>query len=210
MTTLAALKAEIADDLDRTDITTQIASAITNAINHYKKTRFFFNEARTVTFTTVADQDTYTSSDQVSIPLMFDFDVVTITVDDDARELVRMSHAETELLNDASASTGEPVAYAYFNQAFRLYPIPDDAYVVRIVGGIKTAAPASDAEANNVWMTEAYELIRCRAKAYLGVHVVKDADMAGTMAMAEKDALDALYAETSRKKASGQIRATTF
>lgn len=210
MTTLAALKATIADDLDRSDLTARIANEITNAINHYRKTRFFFNEARTVTFTTVASQDTYTSADEVSIPLIFDFDVVTITVDDDARELRPMSHAEIELLNDASASEGEPVAYAYFNQAFRLYPIPDDAWVVRIVGGIKTAAPATDVETDNVWMTEAYELIRCRAKKYLAMHVLRDTELASVMNEAERLALEALYAETSRKKATGQIQATTF
>ena len=42
---------------------------------------------------------------------------------------------------------------------------PSVHYDIQFVGGIKTAAPASDAEAGNVWMTEAYELIRCRAKA---------------------------------------------
>lgn len=210
MTTLAALKAEIADDLDRTDLTTRISSAITSAINHYRKTRFFFNESRTVTFTTVADQDTYTSADQVLIPSMFDFDVVTISVDDDDRELRPMSHVEIELLNDADASSGEPVAYAYFNQGFRLYPKPDDAWVVRIVGGIKTAAPATDDEANNVWMVEAYELIRCRAKKYLAMHVLRDTEMATVMNEAERLAFEALVAETSKKKATGTIRATTF
>lgn len=208
MTTLGALRAEIADDLDRTDLTTRISAAITNAINHYRKTRFYFNEQRTVTFNTVASQSTYTVSDLATIPNVFDLDQVTIEVSGDIRELDQISHQEIELLD--TANTGEPTVYSFFNQSYRFYPVPDDAYAVRLIGGIKTAAPLTDVETDNVWMTEAYELIRSRAKLYLAIHVVKDKDMAADMVAAEKDAFDALISETSRKRATGQIRATQF
>lgn len=211
MTTRGTLAAEIADDLDRTDLTSQITSAITAAVNFYRPIRFFFNESRTAcSFSTVASQDTYTSSDDADIPLMFDVDLVTVTVDDDIRELRHMGHNEMEVLNDADASEGEPTHWTYFNQSFRFYPIPDAVYTVNVIGGNKAAAPASDIEANNVWMVYAYELIHCRAKKYLAAHILRDNELASVMEAAERQALDSLYSETSRRKATGTIRATTF
>src|SRR5689334_5061353 len=55
---LAALKARIARDLNRTDLTTQIADEISSAIAYYRSHRFEFNEIQ-ATFSTVAFQDEY-------------------------------------------------------------------------------------------------------------------------------------------------------
>ena len=68
MTTLATLKSRIADDISRSDLTTQIANSITDAITYYQNRRFFFNETRSETFDTVAAQSLYRSSDDAAIP----------------------------------------------------------------------------------------------------------------------------------------------
>ena len=111
---------------------------------------------------------------------------------------------------DSSAPSGRPSEYAYFDSAFWLYPIPDAVYTVRPMGVIKRAAPASDGEAGNVWMTNAFELIRCTAKLYLAGHIVIDPELLSLAAAGEERAFNRLKTETSRKIASGQIMPTMF
>ncbi len=67
MTTLALLKAEIADDLDRTDLTASIASEIPRSIAYYQNTRFYFNETRACLVSTADDQRLYSDEDVVGI-----------------------------------------------------------------------------------------------------------------------------------------------
>ena len=45
-----------------------------------------------------------------------------------------------------------------------LYPIPAAVRTIRLIGGIKKAAPTDDT-AGNVWMTEGFELIRVARQA---------------------------------------------
>lgn len=211
MSTLTVLKATIADDINRSDLTSQIAAAITNAINHYQASRFFFNESRGLTFATVAAQSRYSSSDDTDIPKFVSIDAVfLIDSSSIAHELRWRDPVEMENLLDSSASSGRPHDYTYFANGFQFYPIPDAAYTIRPVGLVKVDEPATDAEANNAWMTSAAELIRCRAKAYLAVHVLKDPDMAMLMQLAERDALSRLRSETNKKATSNTIRATQF
>lgn len=212
MTTLTLLKSRIADDLDRTDLTSQIANAISDAIEHYKNERFYFNETRSSTFATVSAQSRYTSSDDADIPLWFELDAVFIN--DGTRELqlepydvIQMEY----LLGQSSPGTGVPYAYSYYDRSFWLYPVPDSSsYTVRPLGVIEKAEPASDAESNNVWMTEAFELIRCRAKLYLAGHVINDSDLASRMAVAEDMALRKLRRETGKRISTGRITPTAW
>lgn len=76
MTTLALLKAEIADDIDRTDLTSAVAAEITKAITYYQNFRFYFNETRDCVIATVADQRLYADEDVEGI-------VYRIVVDSD-------------------------------------------------------------------------------------------------------------------------------
>src|SRR3990167_692577 len=211
MFTLTALKATIADDLARSDMGSQIEAAITAAITHYKTTRFYFNETRGSTFTTVASQSRYTSADDADIPLWFDLD--DVFVNDGTREicLSRYDPVEMEyLLGPTSPPTGVPYAYAYFDRSFWLYPVPDAAYTIRPVGAIEKAAPATDAEASNVWMTEAYELLRCHAKADFYAHTNVNVERAAIARTAEGVALSKLRSTTVKRVASGRITATQF
>lgn len=211
MTTLASLKSRIADDLARPDLTTQIANEITSAIQFYQNKRFYFNETRSSTFVTVATQARYTSSDDADIPLFFDLDCVFLEdTNSQTHELSPYGIDRMEHLQDNSASSGEPYAYLYHAQTFTLYPIPDAVYTVRPIGAIVKAVPASDAETGNVWMTEAYELIRCRAKRYLAAHVLRDLEMAQVMGVAESEALMELQRRNMSRMTTGTIEATSF
>lgn len=211
MTTLGTLKSQIADDLARGDLTTQIAAAINSAIDFYKEERFFINETRDATFVTVADQTTYDVDDDADIPLFIKIDAMFVEDSDSQRfELDRIDPVEMEMLLNDGAATGRPVSWSYFNQAFSFYPIPDAVYTVRPMGQIEVAAPAADDTTGNVWMTRGFELLRCTAKAYLYAHTIKNLQMAGVMGAAEGRARDNLRRETSKRRASGQIVATQF
>ena len=211
MSTLGTLKSEISDDLARTDLSTQIAAAITAAINHYKARRLYFNETRSATWVTVAAQSDYTSADDADIPLFLKLDDVFLE-DSDSRSfrLTRADPVDLEIWLDSDAPSDQPYAYAYINRTFRLYPIPDAVYTIRPVGHIELAAPAADDTADNAWMTEAYELLRCRAKWFLYLHVIKKPDMAELMHMAEMEALSKLGGATTDRVASGTIRKTSW
>jgi hypothetical protein len=226
VTTLSLLKTRIADDINRTDLTSQIADAITDAITHYKEQRFFFTETRSSTFATVATptpQSTYISSDDADIPLFVEIDDVFLNDGTNERRLTWASPAEMQWLLDSSAASGRPYKYSYFEQSFRLYPIPDAVYTVRPIGVIEKAAPATDGEADNVWMTKAFELIRCRAKWYLCGHTIQDFEMVIAMGGnpntpdgkngeggAVGAALQKLRRETAKKTYGGMIAATQF
>ena len=113
---------------------------------------------------------------------------------------------DLEPLYDVSASSGEPYDFAYFNREIWLYPVPEQVYTIRVIGLYKVAGPATDGEADNPWMTEAYELIRYRAEAYLAANSLRNPELAGAKLQAEADALSSLRAETTKRASLGTIQ----
>ncbi len=209
--TRAGLAAQIADDLARSDLSQQILDAIENAIEQRKTKRFYFNETRSTTFATVANQSEYSSSDDTDIPLFLELDQVFVT--DSGGSVFPIDSEDpgtlTWLLGNG-ASTGRPFSYAYYDRKFVLYPIPDGVYTITPMGHIEVAAPASDSEANNVWMTEAFEMIRSDAKAYLYAHTIRDSEQAAVMVDAAQGAKNTLMSATNRRVATGDIERTSF
>jgi hypothetical protein len=210
MTILSVLQARIADDLARPDLTNQIANAINDAIAHYASTRFFFTETRTASFDTVAGQSYYSSADDADIPDMYEVDAAQITVSGNVYDLDRDDAvALEEMIGSSGAAQGDPLSWAWADQGMLLYPIPNAIRSIRMIGGIKRAAPTDDT-VGNVWMTEAFELIRCHAKLLLAVHVTNDSGLAERMGAAAAGAKARLERETSSKRATGRIMATAF
>ncbi len=213
------MKSRIADDIARSDLTSQIASAITTAIEAYQDNRLFFNESRDITFNTGADQDFYSSSDESNIPDLINIDWMTILIStNDLRTLERRDPQEVDYDAGNTSSTNQPYSYAYYQQKIRLYPKPSSsAWTVRVQGHVKAAAPASDAETGNPWMTYAERLIRSRAKYELAVHVLKDNELAQLMSPHPRPAgmtigheawaaFEELKSRTGKMHSSGVIR----
>lgn len=210
--TLGGLKAKIADDLARSDLTTQIEDAIATSIKFFQTKRFWFNETRTRTFATVAGQSAYTTADDSDIPDFLDLDAVFLT--DSGGTRIRLDPEDPADIHqklDAGAASGQPVTYAWFDKSFVFHPVPDAAYTITPMGHYILAAPASDSETDNAWMTEGFEMIRSHAKAYLYTHVIKNApDKRAEMIDATASGKNSLDEATSRKKATGRIRPTQF
>lgn len=168
------MKSRIASELRRTNITTQIASAIETAIESVRHERFFFNETREIYFNTVASQWQYDSDDNADLGNVLRWDYVLTEVGDSYFTLSPMSPAEIEILNGDGDFFGQPLNWGFYGNQFLIYPIPNDAFPIRIGGMIAKASPASDVETGNPWMTYAEKLIRCRAKYELYQHVLMD------------------------------------
>jgi hypothetical protein len=208
MTTKAIMIAEIESDTERSD-TTAIGKKIDAAIRHYQPRRFWFNESRSVTFNTVASTDLYTFATIGTEFYRVDSVAVTIA-SGDVRYLDRMNYVDLSELADNNTDTGEPTDYAYIAKAVRFWRNPDAIYSTRLTGHVKLAAPASDAEADNAWMTEAYDLIMCRAKAELYAHRWEDPNNAILMQQAEASALRRLQSAAMDKVETGYLEATEF
>lgn len=206
MSTLATLKAEIADDLKRSDMTTAIAAEIPRAIEFYQKEHLFFKESYSSTFDTVADQVYYGASDDADIPLFVGFEAVKIRVANNDYNLVRLDIDMFETLNDAQTSSGQPTNYVYYNQQIGLYIPPDGVYTVTMIGNLEAAAPASDGETDNVWMTDGFKLIRAHTVAQLARFKTREYEYADRMDLEALRQLDDLRIKTSRLKATGFAR----
>lgn len=174
MTTLATMKARIASELRRNNLTTQIADAINTAIEAYQHERFTFNETRDIEFDTVAAQEFYDASDDEALGRLKRIDYVVAEIGSSYYTLTAMSPEDIEKLNGTGDFTGQPLSYCYYQSKLRIYPVPADVYTVRMGASVAIAAPATDDEADNPWMTTAEKLIRCRAKYELFEHVLFD------------------------------------
>lgn len=213
MTTLATMKTRIADELgQRTDLTSQIAYAINDAIAAYQAERFHFTETRAITFTTVADQEFYDATDAAGIAGIWSIRFVTLTVGDNSCSLAYMDPANAEVISASGTNTGQPSWYTWESDQIRLYPTPAEAWTVRIGCSASVAAPATDGETNNPWMTHAERLIRSRAKLELALHVVLDQGLAVAMGEAVAEAFRQLKDKATKRLAApgGRVKAMEF
>lgn len=216
MATLADMKARIVAEMMRPDLggngeysVNGVASEISSAINFYRSKRFYFNEKRTVVlFNTVDTQSDYGSADQANIPHLINIDSITVT--DDTGKVTSLRSVDQEcmerLIGGISPLGNPPSLYSYYAQALRFYPIPNGIYPVRVAGVIRVAPPLTDDEADNVWMNDAEELIRARAKKALYADWMADPQMGAVMNAKEAEALASLQAETSRRMSVYKIR----
>ena len=171
MTTLGTMKDEIAGDLGRSDLSSYIETCIKRAIEQEQRTRYWFNVTRDLAFTTTAGTYRYSSFSSGPITNFSDvigIDAVWLEESNGTRhELVQSSYEDIEALTDNTNSRGRPRDYAVRNNEIWLYPIPDQAYTIRVAAHYRVAAPASDTETGNPWMTHAYSVILPLAKSII-------------------------------------------
>lgn len=183
--TLADMRARIALELQRPDLTTEIGQAITDAIYALQGERLRFVETTldgSPTFVTVPGRATYTSADNSNIGNLFAIDFLTFTDGSGTRFVIsRDRPLPIKMGNQNPIMQGEPQAYTYRGNAITLYPIPNQIWTVSIDGHDLIAAPASDVEVGNPWMVEAERLVRARAKHIIAVHRTRNTKLAQAM-----------------------------
>lgn len=204
----------IADEVDDTmgEYTPQIQTCIFTAIRFCERNIYYFNETRDVTFKTSVGREWYDKSDNPNIPTLVRI-VAAYCEDGSGRRqaLHRAMPEEIESISDNPASRGEPYMFTYFGQRLRLYPVPDDAsYTIRLQLGAYRLNEIQSATDSNAWFTEAFDLIKARAKYQLYKDYLKDAPLAAASLNDYNEEDHALSAETSRRNGRGKIIGTTF
>jgi hypothetical protein len=220
LATFAELKAEVAADLSRAVdytsnavFTSQVHNAVLDAIDMHAVENFWFNETRGATFPTVDGTSDYTvtsvltgtSTGGTTIDDFITIDYVQFAQSATSKyRLDLVCPTEMEDLLE-SGTEGQPTCYAYYDKQFRLYPIPDGVYTVRVAGHFLMAALSADSD-TNAWTTTARNLVRATARKFLYGRVTKDYTKAQVAELDEIRELERHRAETCRRKASGIIK----
>src|SRR6185369_14885100 len=115
MTTYVIMRTRIKDEYTNESISdAQVNSAIQSAIAHYQRELFYFNESRSVTFSTVASQEFYTSSDASDIPNLSLIDDLNITVNGTRYPLNERSWDWIDNVSTTTTSISAPSDYCYY------------------------------------------------------------------------------------------------
>lgn len=196
----AELKSRVADELwARSDLTSQIASAIQRAIEYHADERFWFNEGSQTANTTSGNQ-------YVTIPTgLRSLDVVMATVGGNKYELCKREFDELEIWYGASDTSGQPMDYAWRGSQVRIFPEPNDAYTLTFVGIYDEAALSDDADTNAWTSGVPADLIVARAKFFIARDLILDPEIMNAAAMAEIEALRRLRSETHDRVADGKV-----
>lgn len=209
MSTYGTMQDRIADEINRTNLTSQIQKAIISAIKHYERKRFYFNETRDITFSLSSSQEFYSASDNSAIPKLVEIDEVVVTVSNNRYYLTPRTYDYLERISTGQQYTSTPNDYAYYAQKLRVYPIPVEAYPIRI-SGVQRLDTLSATTDTNAWMTDAEELIRARAKKDLFANVIRNPEEAVVQANLERDAYRILREESNSRQAGAGISPTYF
>jgi hypothetical protein len=218
MATLGDLKAQIASDLRRSNLTAEIAAAITDAIRDHDTERFFWNETGPLpyllTITPGGGVDTGSGA-----PLG---DAYFLAPQGQMQEFIKIDRVrallpavwytikETDWMTIenlySTLSNGQPSWWAYTNDVLRIYPLPNQPFQLRIFGHYRLTPLASDADSNH-WTDEGFNLIRYTALKRLYSYPIRDADQVQNAEQAGMRAMDYLRRETDRRARSGRMRA---
>jgi hypothetical protein len=197
MTSFADLKSNIADDLNRSDLTTQINRYVLRAVAHYAKMDFWFNEAQ-ATAATVAAQEFY------ALPTDFQAPKRMQLSDGTTKEwLVRRANQWMDA-NFETATQGRPTYWAVLASQFRLRDIPDAVYTMTLTYRKELTALSADAD-TNAWTEDAEMLIHHRSAALVAAFVMRDEPRANLHRMAETDELRQLRQQNTAILSAGTL-----
>jgi hypothetical protein len=204
MATFAAMEARIIAELHRDDVAAVVDDYINDAIAHYQRYRFWFNEKKAVTVT-IAGTEVYNwPTDLVEL------DQLVVTLNGTFTPLERVAPVDIDEMYINTTYRGQPSCFANYAKQFRLYPTPDAAYTLTQYYLYTEPALTTGSASSNAWTTEAEELIRTRAKKLLvGQFMPTSQDTMGWAAMLdqqEKDLFRGLQLQTQESTRTGRLR----
>lgn len=190
MATLGDLKARIKTEMVRTDLDDDLSSTlalhIQRACEYFSDERFWFNAY-------IGNVSTVPGVQTVNVPVAIRR-VERVSI---PSLLVEVREVLLTEFPDFVASA-IPQVYAYDNDALIMYPTPDQAYSLRIVGTKQIDAPVEDTDSNQ-WTNEAQDLIVARAKMTLYRDQFRDPEGVELAAAATQEELTRLKRETARR-----------
>lgn len=201
MATDNQLVSEIATELKRTDLTSEIQTAVLDAIAFYERRRWWFNEQNTIQFVTVPNTERYSSTD---IGQVVKIDLVQITVSGTQYPVFPRPYQIVKAMNEDSGDVGEPDLYSWYGKKIYFASIPDQSYTVNVSGHI--ALPLlTFTGAENEWTTLCKDLIKSRAKWDVAANQLKDDVAAAASKQREQEAVDSLTSRNTRSTMSGFV-----
>jgi len=202
MSTYGTMQNRIADEIDRTDLSSQAALAIISAIKHYASSELWFKENRFTT-DTVPDTEYYAlPSDMIDIKSIRLSDGAT---DDDWVPIQRTHEYMDEHYTNPNNYTGYPRDYSVYDQMLRFGPVPDRTFTIALSMTQELSELSATADSNG-WMTHGEETIRARAKWDLYTNIIKDFGEADRMKAVEIEAFQRLEARSEKYTSTGKTR----
>jgi len=186
MTSLGVMRTRLVDDMLRDDLTAnQLANAINDAIELQEGERFKFNEQR-YQILTVAGQEYYDLTGPTLLTsagtavgtgeTILELDDITTTISNNP---YRLCPRTQQHINEWQSNSyqGQPADYTLYGQQLRIWPIPDQAYTLDLMGLARLGPNPLTADADtNAWMTDGAAIIRPQAKILLYRDLLRDAD----------------------------------
>jgi len=201
MTSFADIKTRMADELDRSDMGTPIDRELRQAIKHYERKRWWFNEQLTTTTATSSMAFFEMPADLLIL------DHLEISISSRRYELDEMSWDRFVDEWRWNTNFSEPRDYARFNDRVWLGPAPRQDYPL-IWHYIRTLYPASFTDgSDNAWTNYADDLVSARALKTLGMRTLHLSDLElREYAILEREAYNALCELSEQRLTTGTAR----
>ena len=200
MTTWADLITRVADDLDRTDMNTQIERDLKKAVQHYETQRWWFNEASTSTTATSSEQSFSPPSDLLILD--------QLEVEINSRPFRLTEYSWDRFLDEwrPTTSVGQPNDFAWRDNKVWLGPKPNQDYTLQW-HYIKTLSPSSfTSGTDNAWTNFAEDLLTARALKTLGARPLGINQPLAYWQQLEKEAYSTLCGMNEQKMMTGKTR----
>lgn len=198
MSTYAQITSRIADDLNRSDLTSQIAQQVLLAITAYEHERFWFNETSTTLTATVGQAYVSYPSDLLRVDHLY------ITISNRNIELIPKDI--NTIIEFRPTTNGRPRSYALYQNRIEFDRPPNSAYSHPLYYVKQLTTLSADSDTNG-WTTEGEDLIVARAEKILYATVLKDQEKATIAQSLERQALTALRERSIGKVGLGYAKA---
>ena len=222
MPTLGDLKAQIASDLRRSNLSAEIAAAIPDAIRDHDAERFWWNEAYPIPYTLVVSPGGGQAGTGLPGNAAAQGDLYFLSPQDKVQEFVRIDMVRAQIpvvwytvkATDwteleffySTLSNGQPSWWAYRDGYLRIYPLPSQNYNLRLFGQVRLVPLQNDAD-SNVWTNQGFNLIRYTVLKRLYSYPIRDAQQVQNAMQAGEAALEYLRKENERRSRQGRMRA---
>ena len=202
MSDYGTMQSRIADEINRSDITTNIQSAILTAIRFYRKEKLWFNQA---TGTVTASQGVRTTAlpSDWQAPVFLRLEITTGSF----YPITQENYTKLEDWYLGTSQQGFPEFYAVYGSNFFWFPIPIQNYTVYL-SYIKQLTEPSGSADTNAWFTDGEALIREHAKGLLYQDVLYDAQNASAAFALANAELSRLKSENSGRNFNTSFEAS--
>lgn len=209
MAVFSDVQSNIADYLNRTDLTNQIKTAINRAIASYSTHDFWFTQA-TGTFVTVASQESYGTSDGIPSDLR-EITYMKLTSGNSFFPIKMRNIQFIQDNNPTTTSIGQPTYFAFWANKIYFTTIPDAVYTITLFYRKNYTALVNAGDSNDfTTVTEALDLIEAKALWWLNTYIIRDPVGAEENLEMESSALAKLDTISNNIQSSERNQSTDF